>query len=36
VTVGVWRSAERYTGYKRWAELAKIATVIGMVLLSIT
>jgi hypothetical protein len=36
VSVGVWRSAERYTGDKRWADLAKVTTVIGMVLLSIT
>ena len=34
--VGVWRSAEQYTGEQRWAELAKIATAIGMLLLSIT
>jgi hypothetical protein len=36
VSVGVWRSAERHPGNKRWAGLAKIATAIGMVLLSIT
>ena len=36
VSVGVWRSAERYTGEHRWAELARIVTVIGMVLLSVT
>ncbi len=36
VSVGVWRSAELYTGDRRWAELAKVVTVIGMVLLSIT
>lgn len=34
--VGVWRSADRYSGDQRWAELAKIITVIGMILLSIT
>ena len=36
VFVGVWRSAEHYTGDQRWAEMAKIATAIGIVLLSIT
>ena len=36
VSVGVWRSAERYTGDRRWAELVKVATAIGMLLLSIT
>ncbi len=36
VSVGVWRSAERYAGEQRWAELARIVTIIGMVLLSIT
>ena len=36
VTIGVWRSAERYGGDRRWAELARIVTIIGMVLLSAT
>ncbi len=36
VSVGVWRSAERYSGERRWAELARIVTIIGMVLLSVT
>ncbi len=36
VTVGVWRSAEQYPGEQRWAELAKLVTVIGMILLSVT
>ena len=36
VTVGVWRSAGRYEGERRWADLARTVTVIGMVLLSIT
>ena len=35
-SVGVWRSADRYTGDQRWAELAKTITAIGMTLLSIT
>lgn len=34
VSVGVWRSAERYDGERRWADLARIVTIIGMVLLS--
>ncbi len=36
VSVGVWRSAERYTGEQRWAELARIVTIVGMVLLGVT
>ncbi len=36
VSVGVWRSAERFSGERRWADLARIVTVIGMVLLSVT
>ena len=36
VTVGVWRAAARYTGERHWAELARIAVVAGMVLLSVT
>lgn len=35
VTVAVWRSAERYTGNRHWADLARIVTVVGLVLLSI-
>lgn len=35
-TVGVWRSADRYAGERRWAEAAKAATVVGMALLSVT
>ncbi len=35
-TVGVWRSAGRYTGEPHWANLAKLATVAGMILLSVT
>jgi hypothetical protein len=34
--VGVWRSAARYQGPARHAEFARIATVIVMVLLSMT
>jgi hypothetical protein len=34
--VGVWRSAGRYQGDKRWADAARIVTVAGMILLSIT
>ena len=36
VSVGVWRSAERYAGERRWADLARIVTIIGMALLSVT
>lgn len=36
VAVGVWRSAGRYEGERRWADLARIITVAGMVLLSLT
>ena len=35
-TVGVWRSAGRYDGERRWADLARIVTVAGMTLLSVT
>jgi hypothetical protein len=34
--VGVWRSAGRYEGERRWADLARIVTVAGMILLSVT
>jgi hypothetical protein len=33
--VGVWRSAARYSGGRLHADLARIATLIGMVLLSV-
>ena len=36
VAVGVWRAADRYDGERRWADLARIVTVAGMVLLSVT
>ena len=36
VLVGVWRSAERYTGERRWADMAKLITLIGVILLSVT
>jgi len=35
-TVGVWRSAERYEGERSMAEMARLVTVIGMTLLSVT
>jgi len=35
-TVGVWRSAARYDGDPRWATIARIVTVVMMVLLSLT
>jgi hypothetical protein len=34
--VGVWRAAGHYPGDRRWADLARIATIIGMVLLTLT
>jgi len=36
VSIGVWRSAGRFPGDRRWADMARIATVVGMVLLSVT
>lgn len=36
VMVGVWRSANVYRGDKRWADLAKIVTLVGMAVLSAT
>ncbi|MEX2616425.1 MAG: hypothetical protein WD767_10035 [Alphaproteobacteria bacterium] len=36
VTVGVWRAAAHYPGERHWAELARIAVVVGMILLSVT
>lgn len=34
--IGVWRSAGQYSGDPHWAILARIVTIIGMVLLSLT
>ena len=36
VVVGVWRAAEGYEGDPKHAELARLVTLVGMVLLSIT
>lgn len=36
ITVAVWRSAARYEGERRWADLARVVTVVGMTLLSLT
>lgn len=36
VLVGVWRSAGRYDGERKWADLARIATLVGMVVFSVT
>ena len=36
VLVGVWRSADRYEGDQQWASLARLVTVIGAVILSVT
>lgn len=35
VVVAVWRSAARYPGPRKWAELARIATVIWMAALTL-
>ena len=35
VIVAVWRSAERYQGDKIWADLARSATVVGMIVLTV-
>lgn len=35
-TVGVWRSANRFEGERKWADLAKVVTVIEMVVLSLS
>ena len=35
VVVAVWRSADRYQGSKTWADLACVATVIWMVVLTV-
>lgn len=36
VTVGVWRSAARHPGSRRWADFTRFATAIGMTVLSLT
>lgn len=36
VTVGVWRAAHRHTGDRRWAQAARLVTLIGMLILSVT
>lgn len=36
VVVGVWRAADRYDGERRWADLARVVTAAGMLLLSVT
>lgn len=35
-TVAVWRSAERYEGPRKWADLARAVTLIGMLLLTVS
>jgi hypothetical protein len=35
-TVGVWRAAGRYAGPSHWAQAARLATVVGMGVLSVT
>jgi len=34
VVVAVWRSAGRYRGDRKWADLARAVTVVGMILLT--
>ena len=36
VAVGVWRSADKHDGDRRWAEIARIVTAAGAILLSVT
>lgn len=36
VTVAVWRAAGKYAGPRHWADLARLVTVVGMGILSIT
>lgn len=36
VLIGVWRSADRYSGERRRADLMRIVTVVGMIVLSVT
>ncbi|MFQ5775969.1 MAG: hypothetical protein ACE5GS_15720 [Kiloniellaceae bacterium] len=36
VAVAVWRSADRYPGRKTWAELARVGTVLWMIVLTAT
>ena len=36
VAVGVWRSADRHDGDRRFAETARLVTAVGMILLSVT
>ena len=36
VLMGVWRAASKYQGLKLWAVLAKIAVVLGVLMLAVT
>ena len=36
VMVAVWRSAERYPGPQKWADLARLVTLVGMLLLTVS
>ena len=36
VLVGVWRSAGRYDGERKWADAARMTTLIGMTILTLT
>ena len=35
-TVGVWRAAAHYAGPQHWAQAARLATLVGMAVLSVT
>ena len=35
VIVAVWRSAEQYQGDQKWADLARTATVVGMIIVTL-
>lgn len=35
-TVGVWRAAAHYAGPQHWAQAARLVTVVGMAVLSVT
>jgi hypothetical protein len=35
VVVAVWRSADRYQGPKKWADLGRVATIVWMLVLTV-
>jgi hypothetical protein len=36
VIVAVWRSAEQYQGSRKWADRARAATVVGMIIMTLS